>query len=191
MRTPLSALAAIAALGVLTTAAAAQARPVPAIAPIPPIHVHVPPVHVHVHVPNRRSDEPGPDSARVARFLTAIAGSDPMICEMAVNQLGNGWGWRGAGSGLGTFREEPAAERAALDSMSGSVSDRRALAMLASNLGAPSACVRRASATMLGESALPEAAQDLRAAYAGSNGRSGRRRPTGWGDRRTAFRSTR
>ena len=127
---------------------AAQPAPlaVPVVVHVPPVHVNVPPVHVHVHS-NRHShgSGAGPDSARVAKFLTALAATDPIVCGMAIDQLGNHWGWYG-GSGIGDFREVSQAQRAAGDSLGNPVTDQRALPLLTAGLGQASPCVRRASA---------------------------------------------
>ncbi len=46
----------------------------------------------------------GPDSAQVVRLFTALAAADPVVCELAVNRLGNGW-WCTARPGPGDAGE--------------------------------------------------------------------------------------
>ena len=43
-------------------------------------------------------DRPGPDSAQVATMFAALERSDPAICEMTVDMLGNWWGGSSARS---------------------------------------------------------------------------------------------
>ncbi len=113
----------------------------------------------------------GPDSAQVSAFFVALAASDPLVCAMAVDQLGNGWGWHGARSGVGSFRDVPATTRAALDALNQSVEDQRAVPFLAANLGSANSCLRRAAGVMLGASDLPAAVQALRTAYSSPEAR--------------------
>ncbi|MGH7702950.1 MAG: HEAT repeat domain-containing protein, partial [Gemmatimonadales bacterium] len=114
---------------------------------------------------HRHHDGPGPDSTRVARFLAALGAGDPLVCEMAIDMLSHDWGWHGSDDGINTFRDRPAGERAARDSMSNRVDDRRAIPLLSAGLGHSSPCVRRAAAQMLGDSPRPEAIQSLRTAF--------------------------
>jgi HEAT repeat protein len=104
----------------------------------------------------------GPDSARVAKLLDALGKTDPLVCELVADQLGNFW-WDGDRNGLGAFSDatpqslEARARRAAKDSLGGRVRDPRAVALLSSNLGAADACVRRIAAKVLGRSVMPTA----------------------------------
>src|SRR5262249_54295203 len=92
----------------------------------------------------------GPDSAQVARFLNALGAADPVICEMAVDNIGNGWGWHGRRTPVGVLHDRSEADRAARDAFSNDVEDPRAVPLLVERLGDPNPCVRRAAARMLG-----------------------------------------
>lgn len=95
---------------------------------------------------------PGPDSARVAQLLTALGTTDPVICELISDQIGNFWTSNGR-FGLGRFSDASLSLQAAKDSISGHVREPRAIRLLQTNLSAENACVRRLSAKMLGRSA--------------------------------------
>src|SRR5215208_1018757 len=102
---------------------------------------------------NRRA---GPDSGRVAIMLDALGRTDPLVCELIGDQLGNFWNG-GEHSGVGRLAGAPASLGAAKDSMGGYITDPRAINRLVAELGASSTCVRRVAAKMLGESAIPPA----------------------------------
>ena len=55
--------------------------------------------------PRRAPTSPGPDSARVARFLSGLGAADPIICDMAVDNLGNNWGSRSGREPVGVLRD--------------------------------------------------------------------------------------
>ena len=95
-------------------------------------------------------DRPGADSARVAALLNALTRTDPVICDLIGDQLGNFW-WSNGGGGLGRFGDAPSVQ-GAKDSLSGEITDPRAVTLLISNLGADSPCVRRVAAKLLGQS---------------------------------------
>src|SRR4029077_1930855 len=86
----------------------------------------------------------GADSARVASFLTALGRTDPVICDMIADQIGNFWN-SGAGT-LGRFADDPALAQGGKDSLSGSITDPRAVTLLVASLSANDACVRRVAA---------------------------------------------
>ena len=94
----------------------------------------------------------GADSARVAMLLNALAHTDPLICDLIGDQLGNFWLGGEAGR-LGRFDDAPDVQ-GAKDSLAGTVTDPRALSLLVATLGADNQCVRRVSAKLLGESAV-------------------------------------
>lgn len=94
----------------------------------------------------------GADSARVASFLTALGKTDPVVCQMISDQIGNFW-MSGQG-GLGRFADDPDLTQRAKDSLSGTVSDPRAITLLVSTLSANDPCVRRVAAKLLGRSAV-------------------------------------
>jgi hypothetical protein len=87
--------------------------------------------------------EPGPDSAAVARFLTALAASDPVVCQLAVSSIGNNWyGWDDYQTGQ--LAGEAASERAR-QALSRPVTEPGVLARLAESLGDQHTCIRRAA----------------------------------------------
>ena len=94
----------------------------------------------------------GADSARVASFLTALGHTDPVVCEMISDQIGNFW-MSGAG-GLGRLMDDPDRAQGAKDSLSGNVSDPRAIALLVATLSTNDPCVRRVAAKLLGRSVV-------------------------------------
>src|SRR6185295_10937600 len=93
----------------------------------------------------------GADSARAA-LLNALARTDPVVCDLIGDQLGNFW-WGGQAGGLGRFADAPNVQ-GAKDSLAGTIADPRALALLVANLGADNPCVRRVAAKLLGQSAV-------------------------------------
>ncbi|MEP6474161.1 MAG: hypothetical protein ABJC74_10590, partial [Gemmatimonadota bacterium] len=52
----------------------------------------------------------GPDSVQVARFVTGLGASDPAVCEMAVDMLGNHWGWSGRRWSVGVLHDRVVSE---------------------------------------------------------------------------------
>ena len=81
---------------------------------------------------------PGADSARVARLLNALAHSDPVVCDLIGDQLGNFW--MGEQARLGRFEDAPDVQ-GAKDSLAGGVTDPRAIAFLQATLGTENVCV--------------------------------------------------
>ena len=104
------------------------------------------------HEPQR----PGPDSARVAALFSSLAQGDPVACEMIADQIGNFW-WSDGGIGVGRFSDERAASRLGKDSVSGSVTDARAIRLLTSTLTNDDPCIRLVAAKMLGNSNADDA----------------------------------
>lgn len=98
---------------------------------------------------------PGPDSARVATLLGAMASTDPVACEMLGDQIGNFW-FSGGEWGLGRLSDASSGVLAAKDSVSGRVSDPAAIRLLTQRLSADDPCVRRIAAKMLGNSAVTD-----------------------------------
>jgi len=108
-------------------------------------------------------NRPGPDSAQVEALLAGLGRADPVVCEMAVDNLGNFWGgWARREVGALHDRAPAAAAREAFD---GRVKNAGAVGVLARELGHANPCVRRAAARMLGESSNPEALARLRTAF--------------------------
>jgi len=95
----------------------------------------------------------GADSVRVANLLNALARTDPVICDLIGDQLGNFW-WGGQAGRLGRFEDAPNVQ-GAKDSLAGTITDPRALSLLVATLGADNQCVRRVAAKLLGNSAVP------------------------------------
>src|SRR5207248_2083389 len=98
-------------------------------------------------------ERPGADSARVAALLAALAHTDPVICDLIGDQLGNFW-MGDDPARLGRFSDAPTRIQGAKDSLAGSVTDPRALTLLAATLGTDNPCVRRVAAKLLGRSAV-------------------------------------
>jgi HEAT repeat protein len=94
----------------------------------------------------------GADSARVAALLNALARTDPVVCDLIGDQLGNFW-WGGQAGGLGRFADAPNVQ-GAKDSLAGTISDPRALSLLVAIIGTENPCVRRVAAKLLGQSAV-------------------------------------
>jgi len=97
----------------------------------------------------------GADSARVATLLSALAHTDPVICDLIGDQLGNFW-MGGEPGRLGRFDDAPNVQ-GAKDSLAGTITDPRAVSLLVATLGAENACVRRVAAKLLGRSAVSAA----------------------------------
>lgn len=105
------------------------------------------------------SDEPehrGPDSARVAKFLDAVATADPVLCEMVADQIGNYW-FSGDGQGIGRLADARAQAASAKDSVTRRVRDAAAIRLLVAGLGADDPCRRLVAAKMLGNSTATDA----------------------------------
>ena len=100
---------------------------------------------------------PGPDSARVAMLLDAMSRTDPAVCEMLSDQIGNFWNSSGEW-GIGELSDAKLAARAAKDSISGQVSDPAAIRQLVARLSSDDPCVRRTAAKMLGGSTMSDEA---------------------------------
>jgi len=105
------------------------------------------------------NDEPrhrGPDSARVAQFLDAVAAADPVLCELVSDQLGNFW-FNGDANGIGRLADARSSAFAAKDSVTRRVTQPNAIRLLASKLDAENPCTRLVAAKMLGNSAVADA----------------------------------
>ena len=96
---------------------------------------------------------PGPDSARVAILLDALGKTDPVVCELLGDQIGNFWNG-GERGGVGRLAGTPPSLQAAKDSIGGHITDPRAINRLVVELSAPNTCVRRIASKMLGNSAV-------------------------------------
>ena len=99
---------------------------------------------------------PGPDSARVAMLLDALGRTDPLVCDLLGDQIGNFWS-SGERGGVGRLAASPTTLRAAKDSIGGTITDPRAIKRLVAELGGANACTRRVASKLLGRSAIPVA----------------------------------
>jgi HEAT repeat protein len=95
----------------------------------------------------------GPDSGRVALLFAALEKTDPIVCDLITDQLGNFW-WGDGHAGLGRYADRPATLDAAKDSVGSPVSDPRAILRLVGELSNPNYCARRLAGKMLGNSAV-------------------------------------
>lgn len=95
----------------------------------------------------------GPDSGRVAILLDALGKTDPVICEMLGDQIGNFWSG-GDENGIGRLAGGNSSVRAAKDSIGGTITDPRAIERLIVELNAQNTCVRRVASKMLGQSVI-------------------------------------
>jgi HEAT repeat protein len=94
---------------------------------------------------------PGPDSGRVAILIDALGRTDPVVCELIADQLGNFW-WGGGRDGVGRLAAAPATVQVAKDSIGGTITDPRAINRLVTELDGPNACTRRVASKLLGQS---------------------------------------
>ena len=76
---------------------------------------------------------PGPDSGRVAILLDALGRTDPIVCELIGDQLGNFW-WGGEHEGVGRLAAAPVNVQLAKDSIGGTITDPRAINRLVAEL---------------------------------------------------------
>lgn len=100
--------------------------------------------------------EPGPDSARVATFLAAVAATDPVVCEVVADQLGNSW-FGGDGRVIGRFADARAQAAAAKDTVTRRVTAPNVVRLLGARLDDANPCVRLVAAKMLGNSTAGDA----------------------------------
>ena len=108
------------------------------------------------YVAAQERQRPGPDSARVAALFASLAQGDPVACEMIADQIGNFW-WSDGGIGVGRFSDERPSSRLGKDSVSGPVTDTRAIRLLTSTLANDDPCIRIVAAKMLGNSNADDA----------------------------------
>src|SRR6185503_9789593 len=65
---------------------------------------------------------PGPDSGRVAILIDALGRTDPVVCELIADQLGNFW-FGGGREGVGRLAAASATVQVAKDSIGGTITD--------------------------------------------------------------------
>ena len=104
---------------------------------------------------SRGDKHPGPDSARVSMLMDAMSHTDPAVCEMLSDQIGNFWNSSGEW-GIGQLSDARSGARAAKDSISGQVRDPAAIRQLIARLSSDDPCVRRTAAKMLGGSTISD-----------------------------------
>ena len=80
----------------------------------------------------------GPDSGRVAILIDALGKTDPIVCELIGDQLGNFW-WGGEHAGVGRLAGAPTTLQAAKDSIGGTITGSDGSGRLAFRGGGPSA----------------------------------------------------
>src|SRR5205807_6167297 len=117
------------------------------------VTAHATHLQVHAVVSSGGPGRAGADSARVGALLTALGNTDPVICDLIGDQLGNFWMGHNA-AGLGRFSDAPAGIQGAKDSLAGTITDSRAITLLIATLGAQNPCVRRVAAKLLGQSTV-------------------------------------
>jgi HEAT repeat protein len=109
------------------------------------------------------------DSAAVVAFLAAVRGVDPLVCDLAVRTVDQGWGWGGSETpASAAARDERVRE--ILLAVTRDLRDAAVVPPLRAGLSDADACVRRMSGPLLGRSRAPGAfaalAQALRASDA-------------------------
>lgn len=105
-----------------------------------------------LNVADHDDAHPGPDSLRVASLLNAFRTSDPIVCELIADRIGNSWG--NHDDGVGRFDDARAKLDAAKDSINGRIENSGTIALLVSSLDAEDPCVRRVAAEWLGRSTV-------------------------------------
>ncbi len=97
----------------------------------------------------------GPDSTRLVQFLDALAATDPVVCELVSDPIGNFW-FSDGDYGIGQLSDTRTAARVVKDSVSRRISDPAAIRVLMARLNADDPCVRRIAADMLGNSTVSD-----------------------------------
>ena len=111
----------------------------------------------------------GLDSAAVAQLLSGLGASDPAVCALAIDFLGAGISWDRDDATIAALRGQPTNAQELRQRLSRGVSSPGAISRLEGELRAPSACVRRTAAVLLGESETPSARAALRTALGGED----------------------
>jgi HEAT repeat protein len=105
------------------------------------------------HVPPSTSaaSDKARQESQVHAFLASLRGVSPVACELAVRSIGNGWGGAGDAEDAPALARGSADARPVLEWLSRERDlSRDEVSALADALGDPDACVRRASARLLG-----------------------------------------
>lgn len=111
------------------------------------------------------------DSAKTAAFFTALSQTPASICEMAVDNLGNGWGWSDGQLRPNALRDQSRGARSEREIFGQARLAENGVAVAATALTLADACPRRAAARLLGQSELATASRALRDAARHSDGR--------------------
>src|SRR5688500_9084803 len=128
----------------------------------------------------------GPDSGRVAILLDALGRTDPVVCDLIADQLGNFW-WSGGREGVGRLTGTSTTVLAAKDSIGGKITDERAIRRLIAELDGSNACTRRVASKLLGQSAISTAQFNALLVDASANVRESAALAAGNGDRHEAI----
>ena len=128
---------------------------------------------------------PGPDSGRVAIMIDALGRTDPVVCELIADQIGNFW-WGGDRYGVGRLAAASTTAKIAKDSIGGTITDPRAINRLIAELDAPNACTRRVASKMLGNSTISDARLNSLLTDASANVRESAALAAGNGEHRGA-----
>ena len=129
---------------------------------------------------------PGPDSGRVAIMLDALGRTDPVVCELIADQIGNFW-WSGGREGVGRLAAASPTVQFAKDSIGGTITDERAITRLVAELDGQSPCTRRVASKMLGHSAITTARLSTLLSDGSANVRESAALAAGNGDRHDAI----
>lgn len=103
-------------------------------------------------------------TSQAGEFLAAVRGAGPVACELIVRTVGRGWGWGGD--------RVPDAESAVIEQVRWATErrdDPAGVPVLRAGLEDTDACVRRASARLLGSTRHPSAADALVGALQSAN----------------------
>lgn len=96
------------------------------------------------------------DSAAVVAFLAAVRGVDPVVCDLAVRTVDQGWGWGGPETPASAAARD-ARVREILRAVTRDLRDASVVAPLRAGLSDSDQCVRRMSGPLLGRSDAPGA----------------------------------
>src|SRR5688500_2164756 len=96
------------------------------------------------------------DSAAVVAFLAAVRGVDPVVCDLAVRTVDQGWGWGGSETPASAAARD-ARVREILRAVTRDLRDAAVVAPLRAGLSDADHCVRRMSGPLLGRSDAPGA----------------------------------
>jgi HEAT repeat protein len=96
------------------------------------------------------------DSTAVVAFLAAVRGVDPVVCDLAVRSVDQGWGWGGSETPASAAARD-ARVREILLAVTRDLRDASVVQPLRAGLSDSDQCVRRMSGPLLGRSNAPGA----------------------------------